>query len=127
MFFQYSTVVNPTTANNADNLRPHNLFTLFLPDVRSTHQSHLQQENIKQQIHPTKTQIRNKMIDRTIFESLQSKIDEEAAVRDVRAKPFSVRAPEKSQSDVFQELHEIVQTLARNGPSLSMLQNFCFP
>lgn len=67
------------------------------------------------------------MIDRTIFESLQSKIDEEAAVRDVRAKPFSVRAPEKSQSDVFQELHEIIQTLARNGPSLSMLQSFCFP
>ncbi|KAE8159606.1 Translin [Aspergillus tamarii] len=54
------------------------------------------------------------MIDRTIFESLQSKIDEEAAVRDVRAKPFSVRAPEKSQIDAFQELHEIVQTLARN-------------
>ncbi|KAF7593623.1 hypothetical protein BBP40_011141 [Aspergillus hancockii] len=35
------------------------------------------------------------MIDRTIFESLQAKIDEEAAVRD--------------------ELHEIVQTLARNA------------
>ncbi|KAB8232713.1 recombination hotspot-binding protein [Aspergillus alliaceus] len=37
------------------------------------------------------------MIDRGIFESLQSKIDEEAVVRD--------------------ELHEIVQTLARNGRS----------
>ncbi|CEL07167.1 Putative Recombination hotspot-binding protein (Translin) [Aspergillus calidoustus] len=37
------------------------------------------------------------MIDRAIFESLQTKIDEEAAVRD--------------------ELHEIVQTLARKGRS----------
>ncbi|KAE8355178.1 recombination hotspot-binding protein [Aspergillus coremiiformis] len=41
------------------------------------------------------------MIDRTIFESLQSKIDEEAAVRD--------------------ELHEIVQTLARNGRSTTAI------
>ncbi|KAB8266349.1 recombination hotspot-binding protein [Aspergillus pseudonomiae] len=41
------------------------------------------------------------MIDRTIFESLQSKIDEEATVRD--------------------ELHEIVQTLARNGRSTTAI------
>jgi hypothetical protein len=63
------------------------------------------------------------MIDRAIFESLQTKIDEEAAVRDVRPANKTQRNNIMNQRlTALQELHEIVQTLARKGlTSMSIL------
>jgi hypothetical protein len=65
------------------------------------------------------------MIDRAIFESLQTKIDEEAAVRDVRPTNIAQHNNTTNQRLIpLQELHEIVQTLARKGlTSMSILNS----
>ncbi|GAB1203472.1 hypothetical protein APSETT445_002107 [Aspergillus pseudonomiae] len=65
----------------------------------------------EQKTHPTKTQIINKMIDRTIFESLQSKIDEEATVRDDAPQRLSslelIPHPQISVSSFLKEKEKI--------------------
>jgi hypothetical protein len=68
------------------------------------------------------------MIDRAIFESLQTKIDEEAAVRDVRPSQHSTTQQQHNTTNQrlipLQELHEIVQTLSRKGlTSMSILNS----
>jgi hypothetical protein len=55
------------------------------------------------------------MIDRAIFENLQAKIDEEAAVRDVRPTQTKNTACGYRTNHCKQELRDIVQNLSRKG------------
>lgn len=71
------------------------------------------------------------MIDQVIFEHLQQKIDEEAAIRDVGSPPgwsrFTSRPYNIKLINELQELHQIVQSLARKGRAHLFLEMVFWP
>jgi hypothetical protein len=56
------------------------------------------------------------MVDPSIFEDLQARIDEDTTVREVR--PLEIR-PVQQPLNAFQELRDIVQTLEKQSTSTS--------